>query len=119
MTPPVPPEERRFIYPLIPSKEKKAQAKLEVRKKGKFESIDVGDVETLMKKGQDIVKGTLRASYRLKGERGETLDLPVPIGFVKSKKEKGVYVQPREKRLSAKTEVRDIQFARKKERFTL
>jgi hypothetical protein len=103
-----PPTEKKSLPLVFPSSKNESRNILEVRKEGKFKAVDIGDVESLKERGIDILKGTARASFRIKSERGETLDVGIPKGFIKSKKEKGVVVQPRESRISSRGEKEEI-----------
>lgn len=111
-TPPRPPtiEVPKPIY--LPRKRKDDNRfKLLVRQRGKFRAVAVGDVDELSFKGQSILKETARASYKIQSETGETIQLNIPSGFIKSKREMGVIVQPRENRISSMGEKREITYA--------
>lgn len=86
--------------------------RLFVRKGGKFTAVTVGqDVGALSLKGQDILRQTARASYKITEEGGSIVQLDMPSGFIKSKREAGVIVQPRELRISSRGEKEEITYA--------
>jgi len=98
---------------LVPfnSRKKGDRLTLEVKKAGKFRPADFGEnIDTLSERGQDILKNTARAQYRIKGAKGETLDIPTPKGFQKSKSVKGGIVQPRSQRISTRGELQEITY---------
>ena len=84
----------------------------EVRRRGEFKPI--GEFFSLGKAisaGKKKTSKTLVASFKVtKG--GEVIEIPEDIFFKKAKKEKGVLVQKKTKRLSAYGERREIQQAR-------
>lgn len=106
--PPIEPP--KIPKPIRRSKEDDRRFKLFVRERGKFKPVSVGDISTLELKGQDILRQTARASYKIQSETGETMELNLPSGFIRSKRERGVIVQPRELRISSRGEKEEITY---------
>lgn len=86
-----------------------------VRSKGKFETKGVFDtLEKAFSKGFSEVKNTAAASFKVEEQGRGTVQLPALGQFsdqiYKSKKEKGVLIQRREKRISTRGEKEQITF---------
>jgi len=91
---------------------------LQIRKAGKWYQAGTGmPYGMAMKKGQELVKRTLRASFRLK-KKGvtEREDIPTRVSriFRPAKREKGVWVEKRKFRLDFPQEKLEILKARRK-----
>ena len=85
--------------------------RLDVKRRGRFEVVAVGeDLGDLSSRGVNILKGSARASFRVRDSGGSVVDLDLPQGFVRSKRDKGVIVQPREKRISSLGEKEEITY---------
>jgi len=94
------------------SKKKGQRLTLEVKKAGKFRPVNIGeDIESLSQLGQNIVDNTARASFRIKGTKGETLDIPLPKGFRKSKSTKGAIVEANKNRINTIGELEQITYS--------
>jgi hypothetical protein len=98
------------FIPKAKDKKKGSKASLFVRKKGKFELKGSSeDIQSLFKRGKDIIEQTASASFKVVGESGKAI-LPsiLPSKFTTSKKDKGILVQRREFRISSAGEKREI-----------
>ena len=95
--------------------EKKRRFIASVRKKGKFVSQGVFDsFDKAFGKGFKDVKDTASASFKVEEEGKGVAQLPIPAQLVnqlyRSKKEKGVFIQPRSKRISTGGEKQEITY---------
>lgn len=94
--------------------------KLEVRKKGKFIPVNVSsDIEELTSQGVDILKNTARASFKIRSEKGDTINIPTPTSFTRSKRDSNVIVQPRELRISSFGEKQELRLSKTRRNFKI
>lgn len=106
-TPPITP-------PFISTKEKNKVYTLEVRRQGKFRALRSGlSLGEAIGEGRRVTLGTAAASFRIKGAGGVVSSSSIlqnlrPSIFTRSKREEGVVVQRREKRLSSFGEKAEI-----------
>lgn len=87
-----------------------------VRRQGRFKTIGTSPtLEQAQRLGEINVKETAAASFKItKGET--TQEINPGFGFTKSKRESGVIIQPREKRISTSGEKSEITFKGIRER---
>lgn len=111
-------ENPEIFFPITPGRTEKTRiapgrVEVQVRRKGVFKSFGFAATpEKAQAKAEQIVRGTPAASYRLLEEEGEILEeFATSKDFTRSKKEKGVIVQKREKRISSPGEKAGITFA--------
>jgi hypothetical protein len=96
----------------LSGKKRKGRVKLQVRRKGVFETRGIfEDVTDAFSKGKDILRSTARASFRVVdvAERPVSFGL-LPKEFTMSKREPNVVVQKREARISSFGEKQEITY---------
>lgn len=113
---PVPPD-KVFSFKTEGEKKQSGKYEVQVREKGIFKTISVASSpQEAFKFGQRKVEQTASASLRIKnmGGTGDVLSIGRSIlpkkSFYESKKEPGVFIQRREKRISSPGEKREITF---------
>lgn len=81
-----------------------------VRRRGKFQAIGTSPTEKAAQRlGELSVKETAAASFKVTSG-GEALELAPSFGFTRSKRERGVILQPRERRIKTAGEKSEITF---------
>jgi len=112
-----PPFEPPKIVKSLPSKKEDVRSrmsKLLVRRRGKFEVKAIGeDIGKLTESGIGRLKSSLSASFKITDEGGKALNISTPKGFIRSKRDSNVIVQPREQRLGSRLERLEIRQARR------
>jgi hypothetical protein len=107
-----PPTTTNFPFSKESGKNKNEMFNVEVRKKGVFKKIaTVSSPTEAFSIGQKNVMTTASASFRVTSSTGTVRNPAVPSNiFYQSKKESGVFIQRREKRISTAGEKREITF---------
>ncbi len=114
--PPPPPKEIMLIPPIPLKKPLKIKEKgmftVEVRKKGVFQSIGIRSTEEeALNLAESRVKTTASASFRILEQGSPITELEAEEKiFYPSKKERGVFIQRREKRISTPGEKQEITY---------
>lgn len=108
--PPVPPKINTFS---VGGNKRKGKFTTKVRRKGQFQTEGTFDsAQKAFAKGFEGIKNTAAASFKVEEEGKGVVKLPIPAQLTdqlyKSRKEKGVFIQPRSKRIGTGGEKREI-----------
>ena len=105
-----PPRPNIFNQQEPESKKKKHRYVTKVRRKGIFQNVGVSEsVDKAIRLGEKILKSSAAASFKVESDE-ERFSVPIPQGFIRSKRDQNVIVQPRNKRISSFGEKMDITY---------